>query len=124
LPFPQALYQQHPIVAGGGIFPIEKLAVLPIWDRQGIKRSVRYWDKAGTVSENAAFTTGVLMHLMQDGRFVIEHVARGRWSALEREQQIKSWQKHDQGLLSDRRRAGTGQRRQAISAASGCSPTG
>ena len=49
------------------------------------KRSVRYWDKAGTVSENAAFTAGVLMHVLQDGRFVIEHVARGRWWALERE---------------------------------------
>src|SRR5262245_28471737 len=95
----QALYQQHPIVVGGGIFPIDKLAVLPIWDRQGIKRSVRYWDKAGTVSENAAFTTGVLMHLMQDGRFVIGHVARGRWSALEREQHIKSWAQQDRSTI-------------------------
>ena len=41
-------YQQHPIVVGGGIFPVEKLTVLPLLDRGAIKRSVRYWDKAGT----------------------------------------------------------------------------
>jgi hypothetical protein len=29
----QSLYQQHPIVVGGGIFPVEKLVVLPFWDR-------------------------------------------------------------------------------------------
>ncbi len=30
------------------------------------------------------------MHKMKDGTFVIEHVARGHWSALEREQKIKT----------------------------------
>ena len=30
------------------------------------------------------------MHAMKDGTFVIEHVVRGQWSALEREQQIKA----------------------------------
>src|SRR3954463_2481913 len=44
----QALYQQHPIVVGGGMFPIDKLRVLPTWDGKNIMRSVRFWDKAGT----------------------------------------------------------------------------
>jgi predicted phage terminase large subunit-like protein len=95
----QSIYQQHPIIVGGGIFPIEKLAVLPTWDRKGIKRSVRYWDKAGTASEDAAFTVGVLMHMMQDGRYVIEHVTRGKWSALEREQKIKAWAEQDRRTI-------------------------
>jgi predicted phage terminase large subunit-like protein len=94
----QAIYQQNPIVVGGGIFPIEKLQVLPSWDRNGILKSVRYWDKAGS-KDAGAHTAGVLMHRMKDGRFVIEHVARGQWGALEREQRIKSWAEHDKGML-------------------------
>jgi hypothetical protein len=43
----QALYQQSPIIIGGGIFPIEKLATLSMFDRTRILKSVRYWDKAG-----------------------------------------------------------------------------
>ena len=88
-------YQQNPIVAGGGIFPIEKLRTLDMLDRAKIKRSVRYWDKAGT-ADGGAYTVGVLMHMMMDGTFVIEHVARGQWSALEREEQIKSWAHNEQ----------------------------
>jgi hypothetical protein len=32
----------------------------------------------------------VLMHRMQDKTNVIEHVARGRWAALEREEKLRS----------------------------------
>ena len=108
-------YQQNPIVAGGGIFPIEKLRTLDMLDRAKIKRSVRYWDKAGT-ADGGAYTAGVLMHMMMDGTFVIEHVARGQWSALEREGQIKSWARNDRAadprLVRGRCRAGAGQWRQ------------
>ncbi len=41
-------YQQNPIVVGGGVIPIEKLRVLPYFDKSKIKHSVRYVDKAGT----------------------------------------------------------------------------
>jgi predicted phage terminase large subunit-like protein len=61
--------------------------VLSFWDGNGIKRSVRYWDKAGT-TDGGAYTAGVLMHMMHDGRLVIGYVVRGQWSALEREQKI------------------------------------
>ena len=94
----QALYQQRPIVVGGGILPIEKLLTLPMWDRRGIKASVRYWDKAGT-TDAGAYTVGVLMHALRDGRYLIEHVARGQWSALEREQHIKHWAERDKAAL-------------------------
>ena len=37
--------------------------------------------------------------MLKDKRFVIEHVVRGRWSALEREQQIKAWAERDRELI-------------------------
>ena len=47
---------------------------------------LRYWDKAGTESDDAAFTAGAFLHMLKDNRFVIEHVVRGQWSALDREE--------------------------------------
>ena len=87
----EALFQQNPIIGGGGDLPIDKLRVLSYFDRSLIVASIRYWDKAGTDdSEHAAFTAGVLMHKLNDGRFIIEHIARGRWNALDRETHIKA----------------------------------
>ena len=95
-------YQQNPIVVGGGMFPIEKLHVMPFWDGKGIRKSIRYWDKAGTASSEAAFTAGVLMHQMQDGRFVIADVVRGQWLALDRERIIKETSEADRAVLQYR----------------------
>lgn len=83
-----SLYQQTPIVAGGGVFPIERIEQIQSFDRSQIKRSIRYWDKAGT-SGSGAYTAGVLMHWMQDGTFVIEDVRRGQWNAFDRERIMK-----------------------------------
>jgi phage terminase large subunit-like protein len=88
-------YQQNPITVGGGMFPIEKLKIVPAFNPGEVKRSVRYWDKAGT-ADGGAFTVGVLMHWMQDGRFVVDDVRRGQWSALDREKVIKSTAEMDQ----------------------------
>lgn len=85
----QAMYQQHPIIVGGGVIPIEKFRAVPYWNRERIKASVRYWDKAGTAG-GGAYTAGVLMHAMEDGTFVISNIVRGQWSFLEREQRIKT----------------------------------
>jgi predicted phage terminase large subunit-like protein len=98
----EAEYQQHPIIVGGGFFPIEKLRILPVFDRSQIAQAVRAWDKAGTAGGDGDYTAGVLMHKMRDGTFVIENVTRGRWSALEREQRIKQLAQSD--------RAGFGRR--------------
>ena len=84
-----ALYQQSPIVVGGGAIPIEKLRVLPFFDRSKIKRSCRYVDKAGTEGGAGAFTAAVVMHALYGGSYVISHIARGRWGALQREEKIK-----------------------------------
>lgn len=54
----------------------------------GAHARVRSWDKAG--SEGAGkWTAGVLMARTKEGRYVVEDVVRGRWSALKREQAIK-----------------------------------
>jgi hypothetical protein len=87
----QAEYQQRPCVVGGGIFPIEKLQVIPIFDRREIASTVLAVDKAGTAGGDGAYTAIVIMHKMKNGNFVIERVVRGRWGALEREKIIKYW---------------------------------
>jgi predicted phage terminase large subunit-like protein len=94
----EALYQQHPIIVGGGELPIDKLQVLPNFDRSSVLKSVRYWDKAGTAG-GGTFTAGVLMHKLKDGTYVIHHVVRGQWSALEREAKIKEYSRADRTLF-------------------------
>jgi predicted phage terminase large subunit-like protein len=56
-------------------------------DRDNVKKSVRYVDKAGTEA-GGAYTAFVLMHELRDGTYVIEDVRRGQWSALERERRL------------------------------------
>jgi predicted phage terminase large subunit-like protein len=87
----QAEYQQHPYVVGGGVIPIEKLQVIPVFDRREIDNTVLAVDKAGTQGGDGAYTAIVIMHKMKNGTFVIERVVRGRWGALERERNIKHW---------------------------------
>jgi len=90
----QAEYQQHPYLVGGGIFQIEKLRVIPVFDRREAVQTVLSVDKAGTEDGDGAYTAIVLMHRLKDGRFVIERIVRGHWGALEREKQIKQWATH------------------------------
>ena len=94
----QSLYQQHPIVVGGGIFPIEKIRTRPFWAREMSKKVVRYWDKAGTEGGEGARTAGVLMHTTADGEYVISDVVKGRWGSLEREAEMLSCARRDQEI--------------------------
>jgi len=94
-------YQQNPIIVGGGVIPIEKLRVVSSFDRRKILRSVRYFDKASSHGGTGAFTAGVVMHRMLDGRYVIEHVIRGRWGALQREENIKKLVNADAKLFDN-----------------------
>lgn len=86
----ESLYQQSPIIGGGGMFPIEKFKYVKNPPSQNeVKKSVRYWDKAGTEG-GGAYSCGCLMHLLVDGRFVVSDVVRGQWSSWDRERWIKS----------------------------------
>ena len=86
----EAEYQQNPILVAGGQLPIDKLITVPFFDKSNITASVRYIDKAATMSDDAAYTAMVLMHYMKDKTYVIEDVVRGRWSALQREEMMKT----------------------------------
>lgn len=94
-----SLYQQSPINVGGGIFPLDRAKFISFMpEKVDIKRSVRYWDKAGT-DGGGAYTSGVLMHLLTDGRVVIEDVVRGQWGAFEREKRIKATAERDKAMV-------------------------
>lgn len=92
----ESLYQQNPIIVGGDVFPIDKIEILPdMPDVALIRKSIRYWDKAGTQG-GGAFTAGVLMHAMKDGTYIISDVEHGQWSAINREKTIKECAERDQ----------------------------
>jgi predicted phage terminase large subunit-like protein len=95
----ESLYQQSPIVVGGGMFPIERIKLLDARpELKDIKKTVRYWDKAGSTDEGA-FTAGVLMHELVSGGYVISDVVRGQWAAFEREKQIKATAERDAAMF-------------------------
>jgi predicted phage terminase large subunit-like protein len=86
----QSLYQGRPTVEGGTLFPVDRFVranyqPLP----QDILRTIRYWDKAGTHG-GGAYTAGVLMHLMKDGRICVSHVYRKQVNAWDRERDMKA----------------------------------
>jgi predicted phage terminase large subunit-like protein len=83
--------QQRPAPEKGGIFDEDNFQSIT---EEGlasasIERSVRYWDKAGT-DGGGAYTVGVLVHLLTDGRFVVADVCRGQWSYAKREARMKA----------------------------------
>lgn len=55
---------------------------------------VRYWDLAGTTTETACYTAGVLL-AKSGGRFYVEDVVRGRWVPAERNAVIVQTAKAD-----------------------------
>jgi predicted phage terminase large subunit-like protein len=91
----ESLYQQSPIIVGGGVFPIERIKMTSVMPEiKDIKRSVRYWDKAGT-TDDGAFTAGVLMHELFSGGWLISNVVRGQWGSFKREEIIKATAERD-----------------------------
>lgn len=81
-------YQQNPAPRKGGEIEVDKLRFTKGIEKDQILQSVRYWDKAGT-QDGGKRTAGCLMHSMKDGSFIIEHIAKGQWSAPVREARIK-----------------------------------
>jgi predicted phage terminase large subunit-like protein len=81
---------QTPIPAEGGMFKVDRLAMIeappaPV----NFVRIVRYWDKAGT-EDGGAYTAGVKMAKLKNGKYLILDVVRGQWSSEVREMKIKS----------------------------------
>lgn len=76
-------FGQHPVPRSGGMFKVDNLLIV---DAQPCKSvaTVRYWDKAGTPG-GGAYTVGVRMHRLTNGRFLVDDVVRGQWDSGERE---------------------------------------
>ena len=87
-------YQQRATPREGALFKVTKLvyvddlaAELP----KGVTVVAwhRGWDKAGTEG-GGKYTAGVKLGKLSDGRYLVADVVRGQWSALKREDQIRS----------------------------------
>ncbi|MGR3219223.1 MAG: phage terminase large subunit [Candidatus Anammoxibacter sp.] len=81
-----SLYQGCPIQVGGGLIKVENFKITPVCP-EGLVEQVRYWDKAGTEG-GGAFTAGVKVGRLEDGRFIVLDVISGQWSAMRRERRI------------------------------------
>ena len=83
---------QDPTPPGGGMFKVEHFSIIDSLDRlpQGvvIGHTVRYWDKAAT-QEAGAYTVGVKIAGLSNGRSIILDVKRGKWATHVRERIIK-----------------------------------
>lgn len=81
---------QNPTPAGGGMFKVDKFLVVSSRPpSKEILKTVRYWDKAGSVAKGAAYTVGVKISKLTLNRWLIEDVKRGRWDTHTREEMIR-----------------------------------
>jgi len=80
---------QDPVPPGGGLFRVDNFQYTErVPGHNQIVKTVRYWDKAGSQGEGA-YTVGVKMHKLTNGKFVVSDVKRGRWASDEREKVLR-----------------------------------
>ncbi|MFA5526517.1 MAG: phage terminase large subunit [Acholeplasmataceae bacterium] len=81
---------QNPVPPGGGMFTVDHIQVVSYSSvfPADIASTVRYWDKAGTQG-GGAYTAGVKMCRLKNGKFVIFDVKRGQWGTDQREAIIR-----------------------------------
>src|SRR5690606_8786345 len=87
---------QKPSPPSGGMFKVDQFQIVDQMPQSHeIQEIVRYWDKAGTEvkpgsNKKAAYTVGVKMMKLKNGKFLITHVVRGQWSTETRENKIRA----------------------------------
>jgi predicted phage terminase large subunit-like protein len=80
---------QNPVPPGGGMFKVDHFQIVDkVPNNPFCIARVRYWDKAGTQG-GGAYTAGVRMVQLVNGKWVIEDVKRGQWSNELREDIIR-----------------------------------
>lgn len=84
-----AQFQQEPTPPQGGMFQVNKFVKVSSLEDLEIKQTVRYWDKAGTEGGDGAYTVGVKMASLRDGRFIVLDVRRERFGTDRREKMIR-----------------------------------
>ena len=81
---------QYPLLAGAGMFEVDLLTIIQrIPHVTLIGQTVRYWDKAGTAG-GGAYTAGVKMCRLLNGKYLILDIKRGQWGTSKREDIIKA----------------------------------
>lgn len=84
----EALYQQRPMPAEGGLFKREWFTKFVDVPPAQVHVRVRYWDRAATAG-SGDYTAGVRMSKTADGLIYIEDIVRGQWSTGERDRIIR-----------------------------------
>jgi len=81
---------QNPTPPGGGMFKVSNFMIIDSLPPDiPVVMMVRYWDKAGTTGAGA-YTAGVKMVRLRNGKFVVMDVQRGQWAAENRERIIRN----------------------------------
>lgn len=80
--FWSALYQQRPTPPEGEMFQRAQFRIVD--GTPPMVYSIRYWDKAGSVTKAAKKTAGVKLGVSADGRVFVLHSVNGKWGTLER----------------------------------------
>lgn len=86
---------QDPTPPTGGMFKVDHLAIVDALPSPvSILDTVRAWDKAGS-QDSGAFSVGVKMSKLANGKFLIHDVKRGQWSTENREAIIRQMAEAD-----------------------------
>lgn len=72
----EALYQQNPLSAGGGLFNTNMLKIISPAELPELKRVVRFYDLAVTAKLSADFTVGLKLGVTRDEQYVVLDVWR------------------------------------------------
>lgn len=81
---------QKPTPPGGGMFKVDRFTIIDKMPAEvNSIQCVRYWDKAGTQG-GGAFTAGVKIMKLENGKFVVMDSKRGQWGTDTREAIIKN----------------------------------
>lgn len=86
---------QNPVPPGGGMFQVDNFRIIQQMPSQvHIRRSIRYWDKAGT-ADDGAWTVGVKLHILSNNTVIVSDVIRGQWATHKREDIIRKTAESD-----------------------------
>ena len=92
---------QFPVPPSGGMFQPDQMPILPRQSARAVGRPIRYWDKAGGSAPKpgkklgGAYTAGVKMVKLENGRYCILDVQRKRLQTHERERLIQQTAEND-----------------------------
>lgn len=70
--------QQRPVSREGGLFDPTRVVYIDEILEENVVSRARGWDLAASTGTRAAYTVGVKLAILQDGRLIVEHVKRLR----------------------------------------------